>query len=337
MRATTTAAAGAGAGAGRGGPGLRGPAWLVLRQHRSTAWFALGGLIALLALLVTLRFAIVDYVDANDLEAACTTDAACKPAMQGTVDTFRGNLADPLHYIGRLIELLPVMTGAFVAGPLIARELESGTYKLAWTQSLSPLRWLAVKLAVPGLAVLAGLSLLSAVYTWVWRELPVGLVPGQWWFRSYDMVGPVPVAQSLLALAVGAVVGLLLGRTVAAMGATALTVYLVTGALGSLRQKLTGPVTELSADMPELVRDGGEWFTQRGMIGQDGGRIAEPDCGVGVSPEDCLAQHGATGWYVDYHPASHLWPMQWAEAGITVALAGLVGGAAFWLLRRRCA
>ncbi|MEU7135441.1 hypothetical protein [Streptomyces sp. NPDC046261] len=335
MTATTTETA-PDTGAVPRGIRPRGMAWLVLRQHRFTAWAALGLLIAFVAALVVLRSELVDYIRAHDLKNACTTTEDCR-APDRTLDYFRENLADPLRYGGIVIEFLPLIVAAFVAGPLIARELESGTYKLAWTQSVSPLRWLAMKLAVPGAAILAGVSLLSAVYTWTWRQLPALMVPGQWWFRSYEMIGPVPVAQCLLALSVGAVTGLLLRRTVAAMGAAALATSLVTGAvLAPLRERLTGPVTELSKEMPGLIRGADDWITERGMIGLGGGRIPEPDCKVGVSPEDCVTQHHATGWYLDYHPASNLWPMQWAETGITVALAALVAALAFRLVRRQC-
>ncbi len=314
----------------------RGMVWLVLRQHRVTAWAALGLLTAFLAALVVLRSEMTDYVRAHDLKDACTLTEDCRPSEK-TLDFFRANLADPLHYGGIVIEFLPMVVAAFVAGPLIARELESGTYKLAWTQSVSPVRWLAVKLAVPGAAVLAGVSLLAAVYTWTWRRLPAQMAPGQWWFRSYEMIGPVPVAQCLLGVAVGAVAGLLLRRTVAAMGVASLATSLVAGAvLEPLRQKLTGPATELSREMPGLISGADDWIVERGLIGRGGGRIPEPDCGVGVSPEECVARHDATGWYLDYHPASHLWPMQWVETGIAVALAALVGALAFRLVRRQC-
>ena len=46
----------------------------------------------------------------------------------------------------------PALIGMFWGAPLIARELETGTFRLAWTQSVSRIRWLLVKLGLVGLA-----------------------------------------------------------------------------------------------------------------------------------------------------------------------------------------
>ena len=53
-----------------------------------------------------------------------------------------------------LIGLTPAVIGLFWGAPLIARELETGTFDLAWSQSVTRTRWLAVKLAVGGLAAM---------------------------------------------------------------------------------------------------------------------------------------------------------------------------------------
>ena len=49
-----------------------------------------------------------------------------------------------------LLLVVPAIIGIFWGAPLVARELETGTYRLAWTQSVTRTRWLAVKLAVVG-------------------------------------------------------------------------------------------------------------------------------------------------------------------------------------------
>ncbi|GAA3050784.1 hypothetical protein GCM10020000_34720 [Streptomyces olivoverticillatus] len=92
----------------------------------------------------------------------------------------------------------------------------------------------------------------------------------------------------------------------------------VVAQLDAVRQKLITPATDLTVAQPGLIRSGQDWILERGLIDPSGTRLPEPDCGIGVSPQACASRHGATGWYLDYHPASHLWPLQWAEAGITV-------------------
>ncbi|MEU3353550.1 translation initiation factor IF-2 [Streptomyces sp. NPDC037389] len=322
----------------RGPARARGLAWLVLRRHRTTARVALALLIALVAELVWLRLAMTGHLDAHPgLRTACrpgTGGSDCADGLLAQVDRFRSTYGDYLHYNGQLLEFLPLLTGLFVAGPMVARELESGTHRLVWAQSVPPVRWLAAKLAVPVVAVLAGVSALAAVYTWTWSAAPAGLLPGQRWDRSFDMIGPAPVAHALLAIAVGALVGLLIKRTVPAMGATLIALGALWGQLESLRPRLIGPATQLSAAAPGLIRGDEDWIVEHGMVTKTGGRIPDPRCGVGVGPDDCVAQHHAAGWYVDWHPGSHLWPLEWAEAGVAVGLAALAAGAAFWVIRR---
>jgi len=82
-----------------------------------------------------------------------------------------------LYLLGVVIILLAAAVfGLFWGAPLIARELETGTSALAWTQSVTRTRWLAVKLAVVGLAAIAvteGLSLMQA-----WWAAPIGRAVG---------------------------------------------------------------------------------------------------------------------------------------------------------------
>lgn len=82
-----------------------------------------------------------------------------------------------LYLLGVVIILLaPAVIGLFWGAPLIARELETGTAALAWNQSVTRTRWLAVKLAVGGLAAMAvteGLSLMQA-----WWAAPIGRAVG---------------------------------------------------------------------------------------------------------------------------------------------------------------
>ncbi|WP_189822301.1 hypothetical protein [Streptomyces finlayi] len=105
--------------------------------------------------------------------------------------------------------MLPLYGGVQVAGPMVAEELATGTYKLAWTQGVTPARWLAAKLAVPAVLLVA---------------LAVGL---GWVHGSELAFGPVPIAFVLCAVAFGALAGLLVRRTTPAM-------FLTGAALGVL-------------------------------------------------------------------------------------------------------
>ena len=65
-----------------------------------------------------------------------------------------------------IILLAPAVIGLFWGAPLIARELETGTADLAWNQSVTRTRWLAVKLAIGGLTAMAVTEALCLMQTW---------------------------------------------------------------------------------------------------------------------------------------------------------------------------
>jgi hypothetical protein len=50
--------------------------------------------------------------------------------------------------------------------PLITLELEAGTHRLVWNQSVTRTRWLAVKLGLIGLAAITAAGLGSLAVTW---------------------------------------------------------------------------------------------------------------------------------------------------------------------------
>ena len=120
--------------------------------------------------------------------------------------------------------MVPGILGVFWGAPLVARELEAGTYKLAWTQSVTRTRWLAVKLALVGLSTMAVAGLVSLMATW-WSS-PVDRV-NMTVFTSFDQRALVPMGFALFAFALGVTAGVILRRTVPAM-ATTLVAFVAT-------------------------------------------------------------------------------------------------------------
>ena len=68
-----------------------------------------------------------------------------------------------------VVLVLPALIGLFWGAPLIARELEAGTHRLVWNQSITRTRWLAVKLGLVGLAAIAAAGLGSLAVDW-WSD-----------------------------------------------------------------------------------------------------------------------------------------------------------------------
>ena len=86
----------------------------------------------------------------------------------------------------------------FWVAPLIARELETGTYRLVWTQSVSRLRWISTKLALVLGATAPPPLARSLLAVWAFQPLiPVlgNRFRGGW----FDVQGIVPASYMLFA------------------------------------------------------------------------------------------------------------------------------------------
>jgi hypothetical protein len=64
-----------------------------------------------------------------------------------------------------VLQAVPALIGVFVGGPLLARELETGTSRFAWTQGCGRLRWTISKLLPLAALVTAGAIAVSLVTT----------------------------------------------------------------------------------------------------------------------------------------------------------------------------
>jgi len=122
-------------------------------------------------------------------------------------------------WLSVLVVVIPGLLGVFWGAPLVAGELESGSFRLAWTQDVSRIRWLALRLAVAGLAAMAVAGLASWLVTW-WAG-PLDRA-GMNQFGSFDSRDIVPVGYAAFAFALGVLLGTLLRKTVPAMAVTLL-------------------------------------------------------------------------------------------------------------------
>ncbi|MFD3334897.1 ABC transporter permease [Streptomyces sp. NPDC058700] len=308
---------------------LKGPYWVTVRQYRRTLWLA-GALVAsALAAIGGLR-----------VWDARTPDVYVQDGYRDVAPDNDGYamLRWAMEYLSLGMILLPLLVGAFVAGPLIARELESGTYKLSLTQSVSPVRWLGSKLLTAVAVALATVGLLTAVY-WIGWVRVGGSSQLHWADRgAYEITGTVLTAYTLLAVAVGALVGLLVRRTLVAMTVTGGIVGLLLLVLGAYRwdflpvRTITGPAVPNASTLH--MPDNG-LITGQGLLSDTGQRMSGWFCPSDAPPSGCRTDVKAAAEYLDYHPPSHFWPTQLIETGIVLALTALAAYAAFRVLRAR--
>ncbi|MFG3660876.1 hypothetical protein [Streptomyces sp. NPDC047706] len=336
-------------------PHLSGPVWLIWRQHRAAFWTGAGLLAAFAVFVVFQRAEMVRYIGAHNL-LGCVYDAP-EPRCEG-VNAFRGQFYDLLHYTGLVISFVPLIIGVFLGGPLISREMENGTYLLSRSQSVSGTRWFAYKLGVPTVVTLVGTGILSALYTWWWKPADE-LLKGMHWYDSppFHNIGVVPVAMSLIALVTGAAIGVVMRRTVAAMAVTGAAC--VAGWAGlSLLRPLLWPTKEATAqqftadmygsptplgllqphawpmDLPSKPYS--SWNIDWGYLTTSGEKFTSTACGgLTEASAACVRAHDVAGVWIQYHPATHFWPLQWVMAAVLLAMTGAVTAFCFWWVQRR--
>jgi hypothetical protein len=321
------------------------------RQHR----FALIGVAALLGAL-----AVYEWLTGESLHQAYAAVIAChpagSPACQGPVSTY--NYMENFLSNGTILQVVPPLIGAFVGAPVLARELETGTFRYAWTQGFGRWRWALAKLVTLAAALAAVGGSFSVLLSWHYQTY---FAPGN---QALGLFGMSPFdtslfnlrevafpAWTLAAFAIGALAGMLIRRVLPAIVAT-LAVYagLAFAAGLYLREHYLTPVlTANNFNLPGSAWILSQWSTKDGRLAFAGGfppiNLLNQFC-ASVSPgkegpasgafAQCLAQHGYTQW-TSYQPASRFWPFQWIEGGWLLALSVLLIAATVWLVRRRAA
>jgi ABC-2 family transporter protein len=278
-----------------------------------------------------------------------------------------------LYLLGVVVILLtPAIIGLFWGAPLIARELETGTSALAWNQSITRTRWLAVKLILTGLAAMAvteGFSLMQA-----WWAAPIGravghggggtsLAMGRFSSLVFATHGITPLGYAAFAFTLGVTAGALIRRTVPAMAVT-LAIFAAAQIAVPLwiRPHLIPArhtvVSVMSLDNVSLQQGGlngskftlgalnlpgqpGAWLLSSGAINAAGqatsttpAACSTPSVRNGPALFPCLARNGIRE-AITYQPASRYWPFEWAETAVYLALALALAGYCFRRLNRR--
>jgi hypothetical protein len=307
----------------------RGLTWSVLRLHRTALYVGGAALVAFAAAMVWM-YVIGD--DARVSTGPCSTPAYCLDLTASTVDdkTYRRIVsltATALSYL-----MFPV--AAWAGGALIGRELESGTARLAWTQSVTPLRWLAAKLAVPALLLTAGTT--TAVLLNVWARQDGGPDAQDWHFSgTFVTTGPTAVTYALAGLALGALAGMVTRRALPAAGLGFAATLAFYNLMDWYRWDLW-PTSSVTVPDPDTYRlPQSALHMSSGYVLTSGERSEEGYFCRDMPGPGCLKEGDVTGYYTVFHPQSHHWPLQLMDAGIALALAALATAGAFWLLRRR--
>src|SRR6202034_3722538 len=188
--------------------------WVSWRQHRSQAIACLGVLAALAIYAIVVSTSMRTAFSHDGLPAclARSGGTSCPTAITAFTNEF-GSAVNVAFWSVLLI--FPGLLGVVIGAPLIARELEFGTWRLAWSQSVTRTRWLVTKLAL----VTGGVIVLGAAITAVitWYRAPMDRLTGHLQHNIFDFEGLVPTAYILCAFAFAVLAGLLIRRSIPAM------------------------------------------------------------------------------------------------------------------------
>jgi len=330
-------------------------AWVTWCQHR-------GALIGVALLFLTL--AVGFWVGGLQLHHAYAVAVACHPASSYACNTLvdRFNGTNDFLANGGLPQLIPPLIGAFLGAPVLARELESGTFRFAWTQGFGRWRWTLAKLVALGVVVTAVAGALGALLSWYFQPyFPAAsqaiYVSNHLSIRTsspfapllFDLRGVAFAAWTLAAFAVGVLAGVLIRRVVAAIVVTLVGYAGIAFAVGGyLRQRYVGPVVTSKLDVPDSAWVISQhWLTKAGRPASQAllnqvllktppaalGKAGDPKS---FSLSHYLVQQGFTQWTA-YQPASRFWTFQWIEGGCLVALSALLMAGTIWWVRRKVA
>jgi hypothetical protein len=212
--------------------------WVTWRQFRAQAITAAAALAAFAILLATNEPSLSSLYDSSGL-LTCHGDTCTGLASQFLQNLSGGGggfviLAASsymiLYFLGVLVILIaPAITGVFWGAPMIARELEAGTFRLAWNQSVTRTRWLTVKLVLIGAAAMVVTEAFSLIQAW-WAA-PIGKAVGLGggssifsetrfgWF-VFPTHGITPLGYAAFGFALGVTAGVLARRPIPAMAIT---------------------------------------------------------------------------------------------------------------------
>ena len=318
--------------------------WVGWRQQRAETAIA-AAMVALLAAVAIPVGVHMASVYSHDGLSACSRSVDT-PTCGALIGSFESRF-NGLDILFTWSTILPALAALLLAAPFVL-DLDNGTYRLFWTQSITRRRWIVTKLALGVAASVVVAGCLAALA--MWGRAPFDRLDGRMSANTYDAEGIVPIAYALFVFGVAVALGVLWRRTVPAL-LVAFAVYVVVRAVMDswLREHLLAPVKTIwrfgSGAAPNLNHALviNQFISDKN--GRELARGAGP-CVVHKSVSGLLthtnavcAQPHALGAHTYmtaiYQPASRFWELQGIELAIVAGIGGLLVLAAAWWTSRR--
>jgi hypothetical protein len=300
--------------------------WVSWRLQRTETLIALGILALLAALLIPTGIQMANAYHQDGLAACLAINPS--PICGQKLGEFQQRF-QALTTLANWFTLIPGLIGALLAAPFIL-DLENGTYRLAWTQSITRSRWLLGKLGLSAVAAALVASALILLFSW-WRA-PNVHINGRLDTGNYDTTGTVVIGYTLFALALGLALGAIWRRaaaslTVAFVGYFAVRIFVDYW----LRDQLVAPLkaTYKGAQQPNFLYNAHVLSMDGTVNGHQFSNAGGGFLGGHTQVEAPGINHAI--FHVVYQPESHFWPLQLTETGLFAGVAiALILSAAWW-------
>jgi hypothetical protein len=305
--------------------------WVGWRLQRTETLIVLGILALVAALLIPTGIQMADAYRHDGLAACLSINSS--PSCSNAIGSFQARFQG-LWNAGNFFTLVPGLIGVALAAPFIL-DLEQGTYRLAWTQSITRGRWLAGKIGLPSGAALFASGVLILLFTW-WRT-PEANLDGRLENGVFDTTGTVIIGYTFFALGLALALGAVWRRSAASLTIAFIGYFAARISVDLwLRNHLVAPHTATwkGAQQPSFLYNahvlsisatlhGHQLFSSVGN-GFLGGHVA-------------IQAPGARNaiFHATYLAASDFWPLQLTETALFTGLAALlIGFATLWTRKR---
>jgi len=293
--------------------------WVTWRQQRTQAFSCLVVLAALAILAIVVGIWMRSTFGHDGLSACLARSGGfgCPGTINSFVHQFSGPATTALY---APLFVIPGLVGAVVGAPLLGRELEQGTWRLAWSQTVPRTRWLVTKLAVASAGLVAFGAAISAVMTW--SRAPLDRLTSRLQPPPFNFEGLTLTCSLLCAFGLAVLAGLLLRNVIGA----AVAAYVAWEIPSTLVTLLDGPIHFPGLATTRVACRAGCPGAGTGSVPPVTGRLGDLVLGVTRSGHELV---------VSYVPAGRFWVLQLLEGGLFLVIAVAALGTAVWLLHRR--
>lgn len=258
-----------------------------------------------------------------------------------------------LMWTTRTVTLLAAI---FLGVPLLSRELESGSYRFAWSQGVGRVRWALTKSGLLVVALMVVTAALSVALWWYLAPFNGARLTNHWIPDQFDITYLSLALWAGLAFFVSVLIGGLARKVIpamaSAMGTVAVLVFLVFIYLDKWFLTINARVFRVPVDegyapnlgtineasSPDVAGPHGAWMLHGWITSPSGATLNKAQTFELMTRAETAVQgsnnpHAANVWLAAHHdaawntyqPAGHYWPLQLAyAAGLLVCLFLLV-------------